>query len=72
MSKPISIKKWKEQIINSNESLERALRVLPHMIQQEIEAPHINGTSPRVIKDLQKRLDVAREIMAIRVLSGNA
>jgi len=68
----ISVKKYRELLINSNDSLQRALRVLPEMIQHEINNPHPAGTSPKVIKDLQKRLDAAREIMAIRVLSGNA
>lgn len=68
----ISMKRQKEIMINSQESLERVLRVYPTWIQQEIDNPHPAGTSAKVIKNLQKRLDAAREIMAIRVLSGNA
>jgi len=62
----ISVKKYKELLINSNDSLQRALRVLPHEIEREMQNPHPAGTSPKVIKDLQKRLNVAIEIAAIR------
>jgi len=66
----ISVKNFKEQVINNQESLDRMLRVLPHMIQQEIELDL--PKSPKIIKDLQKRLDICREIHAIRVLQGVA
>jgi len=65
----ISVKNFKEQVINNQESLDRMLRVLPHMIQQEIELDL--PKSPKIIKDLQKRLDVCREIYAIRKLQGD-
>ena len=65
----ISVKNFKEQVINNQESLNRMLRVLPHMIQQEIELDL--PKSPKIIKDLQKRLDVCREIYAIRKLQGD-
>tara|TARA_B100002019_G_scaffold120422_1_gene103383 strand:+ start:405 stop:608 length:204 start_codon:yes stop_codon:yes gene_type:complete len=65
----ISVKRFKEQVINNQESLDRMLRVLPHMIQQEIELDL--PKSPKIIKDLQKRLDVCREIYAIRKLQGD-
>ena len=56
----VSVKRFKEQVINNQESLDRMLRVLPRMIQQEIE---LNlPKSPKIIKDLQKRLDICREI----------
>ena len=65
----ISVKRFKEQVVNNQESLDRMLRVLPHMIQQEVE---LNlPKSPKIIKDLQKRLDVCREIYAIRRLQGD-
>lgn len=65
----VSVKRFKEQVINSQESLDRMLRVLPRMIQQEIE---LNlPKSPKIIKDLQKRLDICREIYAIRRLQGD-
>jgi len=64
----ISIKAYKEILINSNESLERALRILPHMIQEEVDNPR--PKSPKVIRDLQKRLNAAREIYVIRKLQG--
>lgn len=66
----ISVKNFKEQVINNQESLDRMLRVLPHMIQQEIELDL--PKSPKIIKDLQKRLDICREIYAIRKLQGVA
>jgi|TARA_Y100000033_G_C2668969_1_gene73333 predicted outer membrane protein len=65
----ISVKNFKEQVINNQESLNRMLRVLPHMIQQEIELDL--PKSPKIIKDLQKRLDICREIYAIRKLQGD-
>lgn len=65
----ISVKRFKEQVVNNQESLDRMLRVLPHMIQQEIELDL--PKSPKIIKDLQKRLDVCREIYAIRKLQGD-
>lgn len=64
----ISIKAYKEILINSNESLERALRILPHMIQEEVDNPR--PKSPKVIRDLQKRLNAAREIYVIQKLQG--
>lgn len=64
----ISIKAYKEILINSNESLERALRILPHMIQEEADNPR--PKSPKVIRDLQKRLNAAREIYVIQKLQG--
>jgi len=65
----ISVKRFKEQVVNNQESLDRMLRVLPHMIQQEVE---LNlPKSPKIIKDLQKRLDICREIYAIRRLQGD-
>jgi len=65
----ISVKRFKEQVVNNQESLDRMLRVLPHMIQQEIELDL--PKSPKIIKDLQKRLDICREIYAIRRLQGD-
>lgn len=65
----ISVKRFKEQVVNNQESLDRMLRVLPHMIQQEIELDL--PKSPKIIKDLQKRLDICREIYAIRTLQGD-
>ena len=65
----ISVKNFKEQVINNQESLNRMLRVLPHMIQQEIELDL--PKSPKIIKALQKRLDICREIYAIRKLQGD-
>ena len=65
----ISVKRFKEQVVNNQESLDRMLRVLPHMIQQEIELDL--PKSPKIIKDLQKRLDICREIYVIRRLQGD-
>jgi hypothetical protein len=66
MARMISVKKYREMLIANPESLQRALRVLPDFIQHEIDNPSPTGASPRIIKDLQKRLDAAREIAAIR------
>lgn len=60
----VSVSRFREQVINNQESLDRMLRVLPHMIQQELK---LNlPKSPKIIKDLQKRLDVCREIKRIQ------
>jgi Tfp pilus assembly pilus retraction ATPase PilT len=60
----VSVSRFREQVINNQESLDRMLRVLPHMIQQEhkLNLPK----SPKIIKDLQKRLDICREIKRIQ------
>ena len=65
----VSVSRFREQVINNQESLNHMLRVLPHMIQQEIELDL--PKSPKIIKDLQKRLDICREIYAIRKLQGD-
>lgn len=60
----VSVSRFREQVINNQESLDRMLRVLPHMIQQELK---LNlPKSPKIIKDLQKRLDICREIKRIQ------
>jgi hypothetical protein len=59
----ISVKRFKEQVVNNQESLDRMLRVLPHMIQQEIELDL--PKSPKIIKDLQKRLDIAIAVKGV-------
>ena len=65
----VSVSRFREQVINNQESLDRMLRVLPHMIQQELK---LNlPKSPKIIKDLQKRLDICREIYVIRRLQGD-
>ena len=70
MTKIISLKRHKELMINSQETLDRVLRIYPVWIQQEIDNPR--PKSPEIIKDLQKRLDAAREIFVIRRLQGVA
>jgi hypothetical protein len=59
----ISIKRFKEQVVTNQESLDRMLRVLPHMIQQEFDNPL--PKSPKIIKDLQKRLDIAIAVKGV-------
>ena len=70
MTKIISLKRHKELMINSQETLDRVLRLYPVWIKQEIDNPR--PKSPEIIKDLQKRLDAAREIFVIRRLQGVA
>ena len=70
MTKIISLKRHKELMINSQETLDRVLRIYPVWIQKEIDNPR--PKSPEIIKDLQKRLDAAREIYVIRRLQGVA
>ena len=66
----ISVKRHKELMLNSQETLSRVLRIYPYWIQQEVDNPR--PKSPKIIKDLQKRLDVAREINVNRKLRGVA
>jgi len=66
----ISVKHHKELMLNSQETLDRVLRLYPVWIQQEVDNPR--PKSSKIIKDLQKRLDVAREIFVIRRLQGVA
>lgn len=61
----ISVKRFREQVITNQESLDRMLRILPYMIQQELELG-VAIQSPKIIKDLQKRLDICREIKRIQ------
>jgi len=66
----ISVKHHKELMLNSQETLDRVLRLYPVWIQQEVDNPR--PKSSKIIKDLQKRLDVAREINVTRKLQGVA
>ena len=61
----ISVKNFKEQVINNQESLDRMLRVLPRMIQQEIELDL--PKSPKIIKDLQGKLEL-KNVMQVPTL----
>ena len=56
----ISIKRLKENLIGDQEAIDRMLRVLPVWIQLEHDNPV--PASPRIIKDLEKRLAMVREI----------
>ena len=56
----VSVKKLKENLIGDPEAIARMLRVLPIWIQQERDNPV--PASPRIIKDLEKRLKMVREI----------
>ena len=59
MTKIISLKRHKELMINSQETLDRVLRIYPVWIQQEIDNPR--PKSPEIIKDLQKRRKVCEQ-----------
>ena len=56
----ISVKKLKENLIGNPEAIARMLRVLPIWIQQEHDNPQ--PASPKVIKNLETRLAMVREI----------
>lgn len=62
MSKPISIAQLKRNLTGHPLRIDSMLRALPHMIQVEIDTPHPAGTSPKVIKRLQKTLDMVTQL----------
>jgi len=53
----ISATRYREQLSGNKESIERALRILPDMIQQEHDNPQLN--SPKIIKKLEKFFQIA-------------
>ena len=58
MSKPISIAQLKRNLTGHPERIATMIRALPMMIAEEVKNPHPDGKSPKVIKGLQKRLDM--------------
>lgn len=58
MSKPISVAQLKKNIINNIEAQKVLMRTLPYQIKHEME----NLNNPKVIKGLQKRLDMVQNI----------
>jgi len=62
MSKPISIAQLKRNLTGRPERIDTMIRALPQMIQAEIDSPHPDGKSPKVIKRLQKTLDMVIQL----------
>ena len=60
----ISVNQLKKNLINSPENIDRMLRVLPHVIQQEIDNPQV--ATPKVLKKLEAQLKMVRELKQIR------
>ena len=58
MSKAISNAQLKKNLTRKPDQIALMIRALPHMIQAEYDNPHPAGTSPKVIKKLQKTLDM--------------
>jgi len=58
MSKAISNAQLKKNLTGKPDQIALMIRALPHMIQAEYDNPHPAGTSPKVIKKLQKTLDM--------------
>jgi len=58
MSKSISNAQLKKNLTGKPEQIATMIRALPMMIQAEYDNPHPAGTSPKVIKTLQKTLDM--------------
>lgn len=62
MSKPISNAQLKRNLTGKPDQIALMMRSLPLMIEQEIKVPHPAGTSPKVIKQLQKTLDMVTKM----------
>ena len=60
----LSVNQLKKNLINSPETIDRMLRVLPHFIQQEIDNPQV--ATPKVLKKLEAQLKMVRELKQIR------
>ena len=58
MSKPISVARLKKNIENNIEAQKVLMRTLPYMIKHEMETLN----NPKVIKGLQKRLDMVQNL----------
>lgn len=62
MSKPISIARLKRNLAGDPDQIALMMRALPKMIEQEYKRSHPAGTSPKVIKQLQKTLDMVTKM----------
>tara|TARA_B100001057_G_scaffold480531_1_gene553458 strand:- start:209 stop:403 length:195 start_codon:yes stop_codon:yes gene_type:complete len=58
----ISANKYRKMISGDRTAIERGLRVLPDFISQEHKNPQV--ATPKVLKNLEKHLKVAREEFA--------
>ena len=62
MSKPISMSRLKRNLTGNPDQIALMIRALPKMIEQEYKCPHPAGTSPKIIKQLQKTLDMVTKM----------
>lgn len=62
MSRPISNEKLKRNLTGNPDQIALMMRTLPRMIEQEYKCPHPAGSSPKVIKRLQKTLDMVTKM----------
>jgi hypothetical protein len=62
MSKSISNAQLKKNLTGKPDQIALMIRALPLMIEQEVKVPHPAGTSPKVIKKLQKTLDMVTKM----------
>ena len=62
MSKPISNAQLKRNLTGKPDQIALMMRAIPNMIEIEIKNPHPAGTSPKVIKRLQKTLDMVTKM----------
>jgi hypothetical protein len=62
MSKAISNAQLKRNLTGHPERIATMIRALPMMIAEEVKNPHPAGTSPKVIKKLQKTLDMVTKL----------
>lgn len=62
MSKPISNAQLKKNLTGKPEQIATMIRALPMMIQAEFDNPHPDGKSPKIIKKLQKTLDMVTKM----------
>jgi len=57
----ISVAQLKKNLTGRPEEIERMLRVLPDMIQREIDNPQV--ATPRVIKKLRAQLQMVQQLV---------
>lgn len=75
MSKPISNAKYARMIKSmpvekQRESIERALRVLPHFIMEEVARVPVLPNTDKVIKHLESRLKQVRLMHSSLIANG--
>lgn len=62
MTRPIPITQLRRQLQGRPAAIARMLRVLPTLIQEELDRPVPLPTTDRVLRDLQRRLRMVEEL----------